>query len=57
MVSHAHNMVPITERYEMVKQACDKCASRYEGDQQYDVRTIIKPMLGEQAGIKLRLCP
>lgn len=54
VVSHAYNMVPITERYEMVKQAYDKYAPRYEGDQQYDVRTIIKPLLEQQLNVALR---
>ena len=54
VVSHAYNMVPITERYELVKRAYDKYAPRYEGDQRYDVRTVIKPILEEQIGVKLR---
>ena len=54
VVSHAYNMVPITERFEKVKRAYEKYAPRYDGDQQYDVRTIIKPILEEQAGVKLR---
>ena len=54
VVSHAYNMVPITERYEMVKRAYDKYAPRYEGDQQYNVRTVIKPVLEEQMGVRLR---
>jgi len=54
VVSHSYNMVPITERYEMVKRAYDKYAPRYEGDQQYHVRTVIKPVLEEQMGVHLR---
>jgi len=54
VVSHAYNMVPITERYEKVKRAYDKYAPRYEGDRQYDVRTVIKPILEEQMGVHLR---
>lgn len=54
VVSHAYNMVPITERYEMVKRAYDKYAPRYEGDRQYDVRTMIIPIFKEQMGAHLR---
>ncbi len=57
VVSHAYNMVPITERFEMLKRAYEKYAPRYDGDQQYDVRTVIKPVLEEKSGVKLReLC-
>jgi NAD(P)-dependent dehydrogenase (short-subunit alcohol dehydrogenase family) len=54
VVSHAYNMVPITERYEMVKRAYDKFAPRYGGDQRYHVRSVIKPVLEEQMGVHLR---
>ena len=54
VVSHSYNMVPITERYEMVKRAYDKYAPRCEGDQQYHVRTVIKPVLENQMGVHLR---
>ena len=54
VVSHAYNMVPITERYEMIKRAYEKYAPRYDGDQKYDVRTVIKPILEQQIGVKLR---
>jgi hypothetical protein len=54
VVSHAYNMVPITERYEMVKRAYDKYAPRYEGDQRYHVRSVVKPVLKEQMGVHLR---
>ena len=50
VVTHAYNMVPITERYEMLKAAFAAHAPRYEGDQQYDVRTIVMPML-QQMGL------
>ena len=53
-VSHGYNMVAITERYEMVKRAYDTYAPCYDGDQQYDVRTIIGPILEQQMGVKLR---
>lgn len=55
VVSHAYNMVPITERYETLKRAYEKYAPRYEGDQQYHVRAVIKPVLEEQMGVKLRV--
>jgi hypothetical protein len=54
VVIHAYNIVPITERYEMVKRAFDKFAPRYEGDQRYHVRTVIKPVLEERMGVQLR---
>ena len=54
VVSHAYNMVAITERYELLKRAYEKYAPRYEGDRQYDVRTLIKPVLEQQMGVKLR---
>lgn len=50
VVTHGYNMVPITERYEMLKTAFEAYAPRYEGDQQYDVRTVVTPML-EQMGL------
>ena len=50
VVSHAYNMVPITERYELLKAAYAEYAPRYEGDQQYDVRTVVTPML-QQMGM------
>jgi hypothetical protein len=54
VVSHAYNMVPITERYEMVKRAYDTYVPRYEGDEQYNVRTVTKPVLEKQMGVYLR---
>ena len=54
VVSHAYNMAPITERYERIKSAFEEYAPRYEGDQQYDVRTIVEPIVEEQMGAKLR---
>ena len=50
VVTHAYNMVPITDRYEMLKAAFASYAPRYEGDQQYDVRTVVTPML-QQMGL------
>ena len=50
VVTHAYNMVPITERYEMLKAAYADHAPRYDGDQAYDVRTLMAPML-QQMGL------
>ena len=41
VVSHAYNIEHITARYEAVKAAYDTYAPRYEGDEEYDVRTVI----------------
>ena len=54
VVSHAYNMERITQHYEMLKAAFDTYAPRYEGDQQYDVRTVVKPILEQQLGTTLR---
>ena len=54
VVSHAYNMERITQRYEMLKGAYETYAPRYEGDQQYDVRTVVKPILEAQLGVTLR---
>ena len=50
VVSHSYNMERITDRYEMLKAAYGEYAPRYEGDQQYDVRTMVAPLL-EQMGL------
>ena len=50
VVTHAYNMVPITQRYEMLDAAYAAHAPRYVGDQQYDVRTVVTPML-QQMGL------
>ena len=47
VVTHAYNMVPITQQFGMLKAAYEKHAPRYEGDVQYDVRTVVTPMLVE----------
>ena len=54
VVSHAYNMEPITQKYEMLKRAFETYAPRYEGDQRYDVRTVVQPILEQQMGVKLR---
>ncbi len=53
VVSHAYNSVCIDKRYKKLKAAFEKYAPRYEGDQRYDVRTIVKPILEEQLKVKL----
>lgn len=40
LVGHAYNIVRITEEYEEVKAAFDNYAPRYEGDEEYDVKTL-----------------
>ena len=40
IVSHAYNVVRITEQYEEVSRAYAKYAPRYEGDDEFDVRTL-----------------
>ena len=41
IVSHSYNMVPIDERYDAIKAAYATWAPRSEGDQEYDVRTLM----------------
>ena len=50
VISHAYNIVPITERFAMLRAAYASHAPRYEGDRRYDVRTVAMPML-EQMGL------
>lgn len=40
IVSHAHNIVRINNVYDELKSAYEKYAPRYEGDIEFDVRTI-----------------
>ena len=40
-VSHAHNIVRIDERYNEIKEAYATYAPRYEGDEEYDVPTLM----------------
>ncbi|MGI9436300.1 MAG: SDR family NAD(P)-dependent oxidoreductase [Geminicoccaceae bacterium] len=54
VVSHAYNMERINQRHAMVEKAFAAYAPRCEGDQQYDVRTLIRPILEQQMGVKLR---
>ena len=49
IVSHAYNMARIDERREEVKAAYDTYAPRYEGDVEFDVSTIVPPILAQRA--------
>lgn len=44
IVSHAYNMVRIDERYRKVKKAYEHYAPRYDGDDEFDVRTLFDRM-------------
>ncbi|MDJ0919767.1 MAG: SDR family oxidoreductase [Henriciella sp.] len=44
IVSHAYNMEHVRDRYETISEAYAKYAPRYEGDDEYDVRTLIRKM-------------
>ena len=53
VVSHAYNAVRIQARHDQLMKAFETYAPRYEGDQRYDVRTVVQPILEEQMGVKL----
>ncbi len=40
IVSHAYNIVRIQARYEEIEAAYAKYAPRYQGDDEFDVRTL-----------------
>lgn len=44
IVSHAYNMVRIDERHAEIEAAYKQYAPRYEGDDEYDVRTLMQSM-------------
>lgn len=44
IVSHAYNVVRIDERYKKVKKAYEHYAPRYDGDDEFDVRTLFNRM-------------
>jgi NAD(P)-dependent dehydrogenase (short-subunit alcohol dehydrogenase family) len=46
IVSHAYNKVRIDERHEAMGRAFDNYAPRYEGDDEYDVRTLVAKLAG-----------
>ena len=41
IVSHAYNRVRLDERYQKIASAYDRYAPRYEGDSEFDIRTLI----------------
>jgi short-subunit dehydrogenase len=45
VVSHAHNMVRINERHKKIAKAYEKYAPRYDGDIEFDVRTLFEKMM------------
>lgn len=49
VVSHAYNKVRIAERMDAVEQAYDTYAPRYDGDDEFDVRTVITRMRRKKA--------
>jgi NAD(P)-dependent dehydrogenase (short-subunit alcohol dehydrogenase family) len=50
VVSHAYNIEHINARHHAVSQAYASYAPRYEGDEEYDVRTVIKGMQRKTKG-------
>lgn len=44
IVSHAYNMVHIQERYAEIVRAFETYAPRYEGDEEFDIRTLLANM-------------
>ncbi len=49
VVSHAYNMERINARYAEVKAAFEKYAPRYEGDIEFDVRTMLTAVMQAEA--------
>jgi NAD(P)-dependent dehydrogenase (short-subunit alcohol dehydrogenase family) len=50
IVSHAYNILRINERYEAIKKSYERYAPRYEGDDEYDIRTLYKKQMEIQRG-------
>ncbi|MEO1029204.1 MAG: SDR family NAD(P)-dependent oxidoreductase [Pseudomonadota bacterium] len=46
IVSHAYNIEHITARYEALKAAFERSAPRYEGDDEYDVPSLMRKFSG-----------
>lgn len=44
IVSHAHNIKHIDARYQEIKDAYCESAPRYEGDDEYDIRTLMRQL-------------
>lgn len=53
VVTHAYNIKRINDKHTMLTDAYNKYAPRYEGDQQYDVRTVVQPIIEQHTGKKL----
>ncbi len=49
IVSHAYNRVRIDERHAAVVRAYERYAPRYEGDNEFDVRTLFENLSSENA--------
>ena len=48
VVSHAYNIERIKARYDQVSKSYETYAPRYDGDDEYDVRSKLGPMLSDQ---------
>jgi short-subunit dehydrogenase len=44
IVSHAYNIVRINQRHDAMEKAYAKYAPRYEGDEEYDIRSLISTL-------------
>ena len=49
VVSHAYNMVRINERHDALTKAYEKYAPRYEGDEEFDIRTLARIRMEQQS--------
>ena len=49
IVSHAYNIVRINARHDALVKAYERYAPRYEGDQEFDVRSLMEQMLQASA--------
>lgn len=54
VVSHAYNIERIKEKYNSLNKAYETYAPRYEGDAQYDVRTLFAPVLKDMFKVNLK---
>ncbi len=46
IISHSYNMVRIQDRYDEISGAFNEYAPRYEGDEEYDIRTLMANLSG-----------
>jgi short-subunit dehydrogenase len=44
IVSHAYNIVRINDRHDRIEKAYQRYAPRYEGDEEFDVRTLLEKL-------------